>query len=801
MKSNQLKNNPKIIFLILTLSLVFLHQGVHLIQLKPLDAVNFSRAVYDQNGSLLRLTLSGDEQYRIFTPLKDLPKEYIENVLLTEDQYFYWHPGINPFSFVRALISTLSGTKMGASTITMQLVRLREKIYTRNISGKLHQMAKAFWYEFIYDKDTILEAYFNLLPFGGNIEGVGAASQIFFRRQAQDLNLLQAQMLALVPQNPVARSLNQTEKENLRGALERLQKRWLRDHPETEITKAQLENPVVNKKISDLPFLAPHFVNMILRRYGEDKQIKSTLNLNLQNKVEKKIKAYVQSKKDLGIDNAAALLIDTNTRKVLAWVGSADFFDENIGGQIDAILTPRSPASTLKPIIYNQAISEGLIHPLSLLKDTPTSFGAYDPENFDRKFQGPLSANEALIQSRNIPAVALSLQLKKRTLFQILKESGYHFPKDENYYGLAMALGGTEMTMEHLVKLYAALGNLGRFGDLVMIKPKEQRGRTANLAELEKHNGKTFSLFSPESSFLTLQMLEQNPQNDLTYAQKWIRAKNRIAWKTGTSYGFKDAWSIGLVGPYTLAVWVGHFDNHSNNSLIGREIAAPLFFEIAGLLPQRELQKTPEWAYSFGLNVKEIEVCALSGALANEHCPHRKKTGFIPGISPIKVCDLHREVLISKTSGKRLCGLAAVQGDARKLKIDHKVMEFWPSDLLELFRNGGLARQRPPEYDKNCEMGTHAQEGASPLIVSPRNDVTYALNKEDLNTHNLIPFKSVVDAEVRKVFWFVGNQFIGSSAPDQTLFHKLEPGTYKVLVVDDRGRSESRSLKVEIAHY
>ncbi len=368
-----------------------------------LDGITFSRRVFDRNGKLLHVTLSADQKYRIFTPLTEISPDLIRATLLQEDRFFEDHPGINPIATARAAFHFLLGQRRGgASTITMQLARLRFHIRSRTIRGKCEQMWRALELERHYSKDQVLEAYLNLAPYGRNLEGIGAASEIYFGKGPRDLTQPEAVALSVIPQSPSRRALRTARpNESIAPARDRLLGR---------LTSDELANEFVPEALPRRTLNAPHFTTEILEE-STAREVRTTLDLDLQQLVERRVSGYVAQNSARGIHNAAALLIDFRSMEVLAQVGSADFANVAIDGQVDGTRSPRSPGSTLKPFVYALALDQGLIHPLTMLKDAPHSFGAFDPENFDREFVGPIKATDALARSRNIPAVTLASEL------------------------------------------------------------------------------------------------------------------------------------------------------------------------------------------------------------------------------------------------------------------------------------------------------------------------------------------------------------------------------------------------------
>ncbi len=431
---------------------------------RPLrDSVPQSTSIWSADGELLRATLAADEQYRLWTPLSEMSPALVHAFLLKEDGWFYWHPGVNPVSLIRAAGKTWRGQgRQGASTLTMQLARMLYHLNTRTPAGKLKQMAAALWIEARYSKRSILEAYLNVAPFGGNIEGVGVASRVYFGKTPSQIDPGEAVTLAVIPQRPSARAGRGSRQTGLLAARTQLANFWIgKNHP-TDSERRQLELPVVARAVSPLPLDAPHFTDAILQanpiRQGP---VVTTLDAGLQRLIERQIGRYLNQFGERGIRNVAALLIDHRDMSVKSWVGSADYSNEEIHGQIDGVLTKRSPGSTLKPFVYALAVDQGILHPRAILRDAPTSFGPFTPENFDGNFVGPIPAEDSLIRSRNIPAVWVATQLRQPNLYQFLQSAGIGNMKPESYYGLALTLGGGEVTMEELAGMYAMLANHG----------------------------------------------------------------------------------------------------------------------------------------------------------------------------------------------------------------------------------------------------------------------------------------------------------------------------------------------------
>lgn len=731
-----------------------------------LDGISFSQCVRDRNGKLLRVTLSTDQKFRIWTPLAGISPDLIDATLRYEDKYYTHHPGVNPLALARCALDLFRFHRVtaGGSTITMQVARLRFHLHTRSISGKLEQIMRALELERHYSKHEILEAYLNLAPYGRNIEGIGATSQIYFDKPASKLSRPEAVALSVIPQSPSRRALH-IDRDN--HSINLAQSSWY-DRAKIESNAEFSMRDFQPRMQTEQKFFAPHFVQQVLESsHGRD-QIITTLDLEKQQAIERRVTDYIASNRNRGIENAAVLVVDTRTMEVLAQVGSADFNNAAINGQVDGTRSPRSPGSTLKPFVYALALEQGLIHPLSILADAPRSFGEYNPENFDREFLGPIRARDALARSRNVPAVELASHLAHPTLYEFLSRADVHLPKPQSFYGLALPLGGAEVSLQDLVRLYAALANNGELRPLgykmrdPIPKPKK--------------------ILPPEAAFLTLEMLGNVPRPEMNCADGTHSAP--VYWKTGTSHGFRDAWSIAVFDHYVLGVWVGNFDGRANPAFVGRTAAAPLLFQIIDSLraawPEPSIPHLPP---ADG-NLKRVEFCALSGDLPSQFCTQHVEGWFIPGVSPIKTCDVHREVLVDVASGLRV----PVDDGTRQLR--REVYEFWPGEFLTLFEQAGIPRRVPPPFLPDNGSELTSRSGQKPVIVSPSNkEIVLAWAKT-------IPLRAKAEGDVREVFWFAGKQFVGKAAPNEVLEWTAAAGDYEIIALDDHGRAASCSVIV-----
>lgn len=752
-----------LLFIICTLMLLFKLP-------KPVASLSesyyFSKSIESEDGSLLRLVLAQDDRYRLRTYFNEIPKFYTNKLLEKEDRYFYYHIGFNPVSLARSFLFKyiLNKKTSGASTLSMQLARLHYKLETKSISGKILQIISAIWLEFLYSKKEILEAYINIIPFGRNIESIKSASLIYFHKNLSKLTKDEIYFLVSSPQRP--NLLNHVFKYgpapfSLVKSMSRLKGQ--------KIDK----NDVWIHSINELPFIAPHAswqaLHQSIETFGK---IKTTINLKMQKKLSYILKSYLKRNLDQGLKNGAALIANYKTMEIKALIGSKDYYDKSILGQVDGTMAKRSPGSTLKPLAYAMAIEKGLIHPNSMVMDVPLPFRM--PENFDHKFLGPMSATKALVTSRNIPAVWLASKLKKPSIYDLLKKMKISKMQKASHYGTSIILGGIEVSMRELATVYAMLANGGVFNNFKLI--------SNNI-----NNKKNIKVLSKESTVMVLNMLKENgrPNFDDRFE---LSSGAPVYWKTGTSFGFRDAWSIGITGPYIIAVWLGNFSGEPHSALVGRGSAGPLLFEIVDTLKEDIGHSYYEFISE---NIKQVDICKSSGKIPNANCKHIIKGDFLPGVSPIEKCKIHRKLLISDDTGKRAC--TKTLGP----KI-FKLFEVWPSHLTSLFKKIGQPRKALPKWGKECLLGDKAIRGYDPVILSPKKGMTYQNRYK--GEHNKVAFKAQVDSNAQEVFWYINGNFLGKRKPDQILFWKSIAGDHKVKLVDDLGRVATRRLKVVLTN-
>ncbi len=708
-------------------------------ELLPKEA-QFSRVVLDRDGRVLFITLTADEKYRLPAKLSELSPEMIAATLEMEDRRFYSHHGADVRSLARSAWGVVSRQRLGGgSTLTMQYARLRWHLDTRSVWGKLTQVFRAVQLERHYGKTEVAEAYFTFAPYGGNVEGVAAASLLWCGKPAGDLSLREAAALSVLPQSPTARRPRAAGNPALAAAQGRLMARLrvARGEPPSELDAEFSLRP------APVPRLTPHYARRILNEHPGAAIVRSKLDLAQQETMERSVSDFLSRERSRGLRNAAAILVHAPTREVCGYIGSAGFLNEGIQGQVDGVTARRSPGSALKPFIYALGFDAGLIQPRTLLDDAPKRFSSYNPENSDRGFLGPIPAAEALRRSRNVPAVELLARLPGGGLDSFLRDAGVKLTRAPGAYGLSLALGGAEVSLEELAMLYTKLACGG---------PGPALSRPA--------------------CWLTLDALRGTEPG----------APAGLAWKTGTSNGFRDTWACGVIGEWVLCVWVGNFDGKPMPGLFARDTAAPLLFQtvtrlgLRGKIPPRPAE------------IASVELCGDSGMLAGAHCPHHTRGNFISGVSPIEVCSVHRQILLDE-NGHRVALTDGRPG------LRREVAEFWPAQRLEQFRRAGLPRKEPPRLARD---DTARDSGAPPRIVSPQNALTYVLHVGD-TAKNSIPLEADAAAEAREIHWFAGTHYLGASAPSHPLMWKAAPGRWMIQAVDDSGRVAKTSVTIVAA--
>jgi penicillin-binding protein 1C len=758
---------PRLLLILLPLILTTTtFQTLHL--LHPLQInTTWSPVITATDGSVLHAFLSKDDKWRMKAELSEISPVLQKAVLLKEDRYFYLHPGINPVALVRAMLkNAVQGkTTSGASTITMQVARLLDP-RPRTYRNKLREMFRALQLELMLSKDEILALYLNLLPFGGNVEGVKAAAVLYFQQAPDRLSLAQAVTLSVIPNKPSSMRLGSDN-----GQTRAFRNKWLRyleqegAFPAEQIADA-LEEPLEAVR-ENAPQEAPHLALLLRRKYPEEAVIRSTLNRALQEKAERLTYNYMRRLQARNIGNAAVIVINNRTKAVEAYLGSADFGDAERAGQVDGVQAIRSPGSTLKPFLYATAIDRGLITPKSVVSDVPVDYAGYRPENYFGTFNGNVTIEHSLKTSLNVPAVKVLEAVGVPAFVQKLGEADFRqVRKDGPQLGLSLILGGCGVRLEELATLYASLADGGEFSSL--------RWRQEDSVQLRKQ------VFSPASAYLITGILTQLTRPDLPHNAHNSRHLPQIAWKTGTSYGRKDAWSIGYNGNYTIGVWVGNFSGEGVPELKGTDSATPLLFDLFNALDYNASASSASTTWRrVPAELKQRAVCAESGLPANHFCRDQVLDGFLPGISDPRTCSHLKQVPVSADGQVAYCALCLpAEGAERRWFPNHA------PELLTFFETERLPYQKLPPHNPAC--GRIFAENA-PRITSPAEGLEYLLEREEApklmlrcNAHN----------EVKQVYWYVNDRFLQAGKANEKVFFTLAAGgKVKISCTDDQGRN------------
>ena len=808
-----------------------------------------SPIVLDRNGEWLRAFLAADGMWRFSyqqSVIRHQSQEVFDEpalsltenrqpitdnyflhqaVLTAEDRWFYYHFGVNPVSIATALYDNITAGKVvrGGSTITMQLARLMEP-KARNVPNKLWEMFRALQLELTYSKSEILTYYFNMLPYGGNIVGTAAASRFYFNKPQHALSLGEAALLAAIPNSP-ERLRPDRFPDNARKAREKVLNRLLTHRQISEQQwRAALQEPIPTKRYP-LPFKAPHLARLLVIGKGQHAgpttrgRIYTTIDVKVQETARRILREYLEAS-HAGVVNhrlpstGAIVVMDTRSRQVLAMVGSHDFFDRKALGQINGTLAPRSPGSALKPFVYALALEQGLITPETLLFDVPVTYAGYEPVNYDGKYSGYVTARQALARSLNVPAVNLNARLKNDTLHAFLKRSGISTLTLAKKYGLSMVLGGCEVNLLELTTLYAGLANMGEFAPYQLVSSYQSPAAQAFSEQLSVKGGAIESesaltndrqlvtdnqsrrLLRQETSFVITEMLTtlQLPANTVRNPEAFESTMNlpKIAWKTGTSYGHRDAWCIGYSPELTIGVWLGNFDGKGSSMMSGTDAATPILFALFTALTG---QDTHRW-FTKPEGLKTREVCTLSGAPVSPHCPTRKSDVYIPGVSPVATCTIHKRVSIDTATGYSLCSHCR-NLDETGAQNGYKTVLFeeWPAAAATWLAENGFAVPVLPAHNPLCNG---AIAGTAPVILSPTEDTVYYIRPGIPLEHQKIRLSASASNRTQELFWFLDGALIFKGKAGQQYWLTPVKGKHLLTCVDAEGRSASLPLHISI---
>ncbi len=726
--------------------------------------------VQDREGNLLRPFLSADESWLFWASRDEISPRLVEAIIAVEDERFRIHPGVDPIAIVRAAWSNFRRGRIvsGASTLTMQVVRMQDP-RPRTYTTKAAEAFRALQLERLRSKDRLLEIYLNLAPFGGNLVGVEAASLSYFRKHAKDLTLGEAALLAGLVQSPTRlRPDRHPERARQRRdhVLERMK---ICGYISKEQLTVALKEPVWVKR-NRFPFEAPHFARMVFRRHTGVPVLRTTLDGHIQQVAETALREQVDSLRPAGVTNGAVVVVENPTAAVRALVGSCDFFSIEDCGQINGPTAARSPGSAVKPFTYALAFERGVACPSTVLADVPRNFTGYEPENYDHRHRGPVTARQALAHSLNVPAVDLLREVGLGRLHALLKECGLStLTREADHYGLALTLGSAEARLLELTNAYAALARLGMYKPYRLLEDEPlRRGR---------------QVLSSGAAYLVADVLSDMKRLGGACLWKSERSQIRMAWKTGTSYGHRDAWTIAYTPEYTVGVWLGNFSGEPSRALVGIEAAAPV---AARIMDQIHADKTSTW-YVRPESVGVHDVCAASGMPIGEHCPLSSRALYLRNRSTTKPCTIHVAARIDDETGGCLCHLCS-----RGRRHTVKVVEDWPLALAAWFRHQGITRPLMPAHFSGCRAV--CDQGSRPRIFAPGDGQSYILAEDDGGNQKLL-FQA--SAATERIHWFVDGTLYKTCPASERLFWPLRRGEHVIACADDSGRSTSVRIDVQ----
>lgn len=691
-----------------------------------------STLIYDDHHHLIALKLSSDGFLRI--PIKkEALHSNVKTILLAyEDQHFEQHFGVNPLSIVRAVWFNLTHQhKIGASTITMQVARMMQN-QPRTLSQKIVEMFQSFQLEWYYSKDEILTFYLNNAPYGGNVEGFASASFKYFGLAPSSLSLAQIAYLTAIPKNPNA---NRPKKHrNINAIKAKLLKRI---YPLGLLTKENYQRALAEKvtvAFKPLPNKIPHITAQI-QTQGE---VLTTIDMNLQNQVEKIVKKRVQELQPFNIHNAAALVIENKSMNIVAYVASQDFYDSQNGGQNDGLKSQISPGSTLKPLVYARAFDEGLITPLKKLFDVPLFIDGYQPMNYSKRYLGEVTATEALQLSLNIPAVELDRLLHEKSLYQILKDASItSLTHPKSYYGASLTLGGVGLPLKENAELFAMLANGGVYQKASYLK---QRPKT-----------KPKRLLSQASTYLVSNILADAPRVSFSSTWEQMKSMRKIAFKTGTSAHAKDMLTLGYTPQYTVAVWFGNFSSKASKSYqgvspSGLKIASPTLFEIFHHLKRGDWFKQPP---------KVVRKTICQDAIQLGACQEKKEDFVIQNVTLNQRCEnMRAEVLSYLQKQGSIDSIATLK--------KHKCYKEWQS--------------------------------YKPLITSPIHNQTYTHNQLLPKEYKKTKLECYSFEQNSTIYWLIDHQPAIKALSGKAIYRYLSPTTHTIRCLDEGAKLQEITI-------
>jgi penicillin-binding protein 1C len=733
------------------------------------DNIEYSTIITDSKGEVVHAFLTNDQKWRMKTELEEISPLLRKTIVEKEDKYFYSHPGVNALAIARAFVKNIFRWKRtsGASTITMQVARALEP-KRRTYLNKLIEIFRAEQLEWKYSKNEILQLYLNLVPYGGNIEGVKSASILYFKKQPDHLSLAEITALSIIPNRPSSLVMS---KHNDRIVQER--NRWLQHFAnekvftQKEITDA-LSEPLTATR-GTVPQLIPHLAWKLKQQGGDI--IKTNIELNTQLKTEKLVADYSRILTLKNIRNAAVIIIDNQTHKVITYVGSANFTDTIDAGQVNGANAIRQPGSTLKPLLYGLCMDEGLLTPKAIITDVSVNYNGYAPENYDKKFNGYVTMEYALEHSLNIPAVKGLQWLGKDPFISKLADCNFQqIKRDQRKLGLSMILGGCGATLEELTGMYSLFANNGKF-----VSPQYTQ-------EPVQQPKKEVRILSEAATFMINDILSKVNRPDFPLNWQSTEHMPKIAWKTGTSYGRRDAWSIGYNRKYTVGIWTGNFSALGIPELSGANIATPLLFKIFNTI---DYDSDEQW-FTQPKDCDIRMVCSETGLPPAGHCQNTVTDYFIPLISSTQLCNNIEEVALSADEKISYCKTCMPAGGYKK-----KWFRTVTPEMQRYYEERHLVYEKMPPHNPACERVF--KEGG-PVITSPHNGSEYFISKKNPEPLQLT---CNVGNDVHKVYWYINNKFYKSDNAHNRQFFIPDEGPVKISCTDDKGRNRDIRIRVK----
>ena len=735
-----------VIFIITLFLLLFIYLIKIYISYNPkelVENINYSQVVLDRRGVILSVFLNDKEEFHLKYD-GEIPETLKTAVINYEDKKFYSHLGVDYPRIVKSFFNNLfGGKKMGASTISMQVVKALEPA-KRTYFNKLIEIVKAYKLENEFSKEEILKIYLNNAPYGSNIVGYSTAIKMYFNKNVNDLSYAEASLLAVLPNSPGILNLKKNN-DKLEAKRNRLLKTLL---DKNLIDERQYKFSLLEKfptKIYYYDKKAPQFSIFLKNKY-KDKIIKSTLDYKLQKKMEQIVFEYSSSMKNIGINNAAVLVLNNKTKEVLAYVASQDFNDKKNNGEIDGLQAKRAPASLLKPFLFVLSIDEGLIVPDSIYPDVPIYFGNFYPKNSNNKFTGMVRIEEALTKSLNIPFVKLLSDYGVDKFYYFLEDNDKYPESSFDKFGLSLILGTREMRAVDIAKLYMGLANYGEISDLKYV--------------LDEDQPKTHKGFSKGASYITLDTLTRvvRPGNENLYTRE-----RPISWKTGTSYGMKDAWSVGVSPDYTVLVWLGNFNQKPIFSLSGVETAGNLLFRIFNVVDLHS--KTFEKPVN---DLKEIEIDEKTG-YRKFYEVESKKVLYPKDAKLLRISPYYKKIFVDENN---------IEIDSRNSNFDKRIEKIvieYPIEVANYYFLNGV------------------KENKSVKIAYPSQDLKIFVPR-DFDGYKKISVK-LYNPNNEFVYWYINESYIGFSNESEK-FLELDAGEHKLTIVTEDGKTDEVKFKI-----